>query len=507
MQFNIIHPEILADVLTTQSENMPNKTALIFEGKEWSYAELNAWSNQAANAFESLGVKQGDRIAWLATNIASFWCALFGAAKMGAVLTPLNWRLMPAEISKILEDAQASLLVAQQDFLTPLSNIDLKTLVLEGQGERSFDAALEKQSKEYASCKASSDDPVLQLYTSGTTGLPKGVQLSNRCFCDVGISQVDSGALAQRFDDERVLNSLPHFHIAGVGLGLAGLKQGMAIIQHREFNPAAIVDAAQEDHQIGLFLVPAMISMVLEAAKKMGVTLKQIATISYGAAPMPETLLNAAMQAMPNARFNQFYGMTETTGGLSVLVHEDHASAAKRRSAGKPLVGCEVKIIDPDTHQEVARGEVGEVVARMSYIMCGYWNNPDATAEAVKDDWYYSGDAGRLDEDGFLYVVDRIKDMVISGGENIYPAELENTLSKHPAVLECAIIGQPDEKWGEIVRAFVVTRSGEELTADEVKAYLEARIAKFKLPRIIDFLDALPRNPSGKILKTTLRQM
>lgn len=503
----VIHPEILADVLTTQAKDMPDKTALIFEGKQWTYSELDEWCNQAANAFESMGVKQGDRIAWLATNIASFWCALFGAAKIGAVLTPLNWRLAPAEISQILENAQASLLITQQDFVEPLGDIGLAMLVVEGQGEGSFEAALDKQSTEISQCVAKLDDPILQLYTSGTTGLPKGVELSNRCFCDVGKSHVNSGALAQRYDDERVLNSLPHFHIAGVGLGLAGLKQGMAIIQHREFNPVAIVEAAQGQHPIGLFLVPAMISMVLETAKKMGQSLEQLATVSYGAAPMPESLLNAAMQAMPNARFNQFYGMTETTGGLSVLIHEDHALAEKRRSAGKPLVDCEVKIIDPDTQQEAAVGEVGEVVARMPYIMNGYWNNPGATAETVKDGWYYSGDAGRLDEDGFLYVVDRIKDMVISGGENIYPAELENTLSKHPAVLECAIIGQPDEKWGEIVRAFVVIRPGEEMTADEVKAYLQERIAKFKLPRIIDFLDALPRNPSGKILKTTLRKM
>lgn len=507
MRFEVIHPAILAEVLTLQNERVPTNTALIFEGQEWTYAELNAWSNQAANALAAAGVKKGDRVAWIATNIASFWCLLFAAAKLGAVLTPLNWRLAPAEISQILENAEASLLIAQREFVEALGDTGVAKLIVEGNDENSLEKAINAQQDQFAAVKAEPDDTVLQLYTSGTTGLPKGVELTNRCFCEVGRAQVESGALARRFADELVLNTLPHFHIAGVGLGMAGFKQGIPIVQHREFNPEAIVETAQNTKPIGLFLVPAMISMVLEAAKKMGATLDRIVTVSYGAAPMPEALLDTAMAMLPNAQFNQFYGMTETTGGLSVLINADHKSPEKRRSAGKPMVGCELKIIDPDTKLEVAPGEVGEVVAKMAYTMKGYWKNPSASKEAVRDGWYYSGDAGRVDEDGFLYVVDRIKDMIISGGENIYPVELENCLSKHPAVLECAFVGLPDEKWGELVKAFVVVRPGEKLSSDEILAFLQERIAKFKLPRKIEFLEALPRNPSGKILKTALRKM
>jgi acyl-CoA synthetase (AMP-forming)/AMP-acid ligase II len=304
------------------------------------------------------------------------------------------------------------------------------------------------------------------------------------------------------------MHALPHFHIAGVNFAFMGWSRSMPVIQHRQFDPAAIVREAQSGVPLSSFLVPAMIMMILEAAKAASAPLGNFAQVSYGAAPMPEALLDAAMAAMPNARFTQFYGMTETTGGVTVLHHEDQAKGLKQRvSAGKPLPGCEVRICDPETRKDLPRGEVGEIVARSNFIMDGYWGKPDATHAVIREGWYWSGDAGRIDENGFVYVVDRVKDMIISGGENIYPAELENLLAAHPAILEAAIVGMPDDKWGELVRAFIVKRPGASATAEEIIDFLRPKIASFKLPRRVDFIDALPRNPSGKILKIALRKV
>ena len=287
-----------------------------------------------------------------------------------------------------------------------------------------------------------------------------------------------------------------------------GMQRVMPIIQHRQFDPAAIVEEAQSGRPLNSFLVPAMIMMILETAKATGKPLGNFAQISYGAAPMPEPLLDAALAAMPDARFTQFYGMTETTGGVAVLDHENHAPGKKQRtSAGKALPNCVIKICDPETGADVPVGDVGEIVSKSNFIMRGYWNKPDATAAVIKDGWYWSGDAGYLDENGFLFVVDRIKDMIISGGENIYPAELENILATHPQLAESAVIGIPDDKWGELVKVVAVKKPGASIDETAVVDFLKGKIASFKLPRHVEFIDMLPRNPSGKILKTELRKM
>jgi acyl-CoA synthetase (AMP-forming)/AMP-acid ligase II len=286
------------------------------------------------------------------------------------------------------------------------------------------------------------------------------------------------------------------------------MGRAMPLIQHRQFDPAALVAEAQSGAPLNSFFVPAMILMLLEAAKAAQKPLTNFAGVSYGAAPMPEPLLNVAMAAMPRARFTQFYGMTETTGSATYLTHEDHAHGKPQRvSAGKPVPGNVIRICDPETGHELPQGALGEIQLKTPACMEGYWAKPDATAAAIVGGWYRTGDAGKLDENGYLYVLDRVKDMIISGGENIYPAELENLLAAHPAVLEAAIVGKPDEKWGEVVKAFIAKRPGKEVSQSEIIDFLKPRIASFKLPREVAFLDALPRNPSGKILKTALRKM
>lgn len=507
----IFNAPTLSGLIEEQARYLPDEPALHFEGKTTTYADLDARANRAAEALQTLGLKRGDRLAWLARNVATFWPALLGAAKIGVVMTPVNWRLAPAEIAGIIADARPSLFVIEKIFVEPLKaagGVPIRTMVLEDGGADCFDRLIDGQRPIKPGYVPQRDDVVVQLYTSGTTGLPKGVLLSNRCYDEVGSAGLASGVIQPRFEDEHVMHALPHFHIAGVNFAFMGWSRSMPVIQHRQFDPAAIVREAQTGKPLNAFLVPAMVMMILQAAKTAGASLENFVQVSYGAAPMPEPLLDAAMAAMPNARFTQFYGMTETTGGVTVLHHDDHAAGKKQRvSAGKPLPGCKVEIRDPETKAEMPRGEVGEIVTHSPFVMNGYWMKDDATRAAVRDGWYWSGDAGRIDESGYLYVVDRIKDMIISGGENIYPAELENALASHPAIMEAAIVGAPDEKWGEVTRAFIVKRPGKDLSAEEVIDFLRPKIASFKLPRRVDFLEALPRNPSGKILKTTLRTM
>ena len=507
----ILCPELVAGLIGEQAVRAPDGIGLIFEDRTFTYREMNDRANQAAAALVGLGVRRGDRIAWLARNLAIFWDALFGAAKIGAVMTPINWRLAPAEIAQILADSGAGVFIGEEDFIEPLraagAELPSTTLRLET-GDGSFDALVDGQDAIDVKCAAQLDDAFVQLYTSGTTGLPKGVVLSNRAYQASSEFNAAERVIAPKYDGEIALHALPHFHVAGVNFGLMAIARAMPIVQLRQFDPAAIVKAAQDAEAVNSFFVPAMILMILEAAKSAGVSLKNFANVSYGAAPMPEALLDAAMAAMPDATFTQFYGATENCGAVTRLVHDDHRAGLKQRvSAGKPWPGTDVKICDPESGAALENGATGEIWMRSGALMDGYWRRDDATGEALTNGWYRTGDAGYFDEEGFLYVCDRVKDMIISGGENIYPAEIENALAEHPAVMDSAIVGAPDEKWGEVVKAFVVKRAGFDLSADDVTAHLADRIAKFKLPRDVAFLDALPRNPSGKILKTELRKL
>ena len=509
-QREILNPPVIADLIRQQAEKRPESIGLIFEGASFSYAQMNERANRAAQAFLSLGLKPGDTVAWLARNTATFWDAFFGAAKIGAVMTPINWRLAPTEVMHIINDASPSILIGERTFLEPLSDLDdmppMETLVLESGGDDCFDALIDSMPSSEPNYEPTADDVLVQLYTSGTTGLPKGVVLPNRCYYEVGAAGVEADVVMPQSNDEVALHALPHFHVAGVNFGLMAIARSMPVIQHRQFDPAAIVKEAQSSAPLNSFLVPAMIMMIIEAAKAAGASLDRFVGVSYGAAPMPEPLLDAAMAMMPNARFTQFYGMTETTGGVTVLDHGDHAQGLRQRvSAGRALPGCAIKICDPVSGESLSQGETGEIVARSNFTMTGYRNKPDETAKAIRDGWYWSGDAGFLDDAGFLYVVDRIKDMIISGGENIYPAEIENLLSKCPALADVAVVGAPDEKWGEVVKVVAVKRPGAEIDGAGIVAFLRGQIADFKLPKHVSFMDALPRNPSGKVLKTALR--
>ncbi|MBU3002487.1 long-chain-fatty-acid--CoA ligase [Paraglaciecola arctica] len=505
-----INPDTICQLLSELAQRKSNSPAMYFENKVWTYKELETQSKQTAHTLLSKNVQPGDKIAWLAQNVADFWIALFAASQIGAVITPINWRLSPIEISQILVDANASILIGEAQFIDSLclkKNLNIETIYLDPQRENSLQQLCSIQPFTDIEFKPHLDDPVVQLYTSGTTGLPKGVVLTNKCFKEVAASQFTIGILQPKFNNEIILHTLPHFHIAGLTLGLIGWKLGLPLMQYRQFEPERILKLAQERIPLNGFFVPSMIMMLLNLAKKKNISLESFASVSYGAAPMPSALLEEALQAMPNASFYQFYGLTETTGGISVLMSDDHHRVGSQRlSAGLPLPHCEVKIVNPYTNEQLSTGQAGEIITKSNFLMQGYWNNAKATKDAIKDGWFKTGDIGKFDDNGYLYVIDRIKDMIISGGENIYPAEIENILGQHPGVMEVAVVGMPDDKWGEAVRVVLVTRAGVQLTEGDVIQHLTGRISRFKMPKKIDFIDALPRNPAGKILKRAIRE-
>ena len=504
----IINPELLSDITRLQAQHQPELVALADEKQSWTFAQIDGLANQFAQFYVSQGVGAGQRVVWLAQNIAWFWAAWIGAAKIGAVLVPLNWRLTSSEIMQIMLDAQASLFISEDEFSASLDLAQLPPLFsLNADTEHhSLANSVAAQSDQVVDYQANINDPVIQLYTSGTTGLPKGVVLTHRGFRALVDDHQKLGSITPSHDAEWLLHTLPHFHIAGAALGLIAWQQSMPVMQLRQFDIDAIAQLAKQGKPLNAFFVPAMILMLIESAQAKGFNLDNFASISYGAAPMPEALLDKALAFCPHTRLFQLYGMTETTGGLSVLSAEDHRKEGKHRlSAGKPMPSCEVRIVDPDTLENLETEQIGEIVARSAYVMDGYWNNPSATDKVIRDGWYWTGDAGYLDADGYLYVVDRLKDMIISGGENIYPAELENHLFKHPAVLECAVVGKPNDKWGEVCVVFVALRADHSLNLETMNHYLGDQIAKFKLPQELHIVDALPRNPSGKVLKTQLR--
>jgi fatty-acyl-CoA synthase len=360
-----------------------------------------------------------------------------------------------------------------------------------------------------------SDDPeveigrqevAVQLYTSGTTGKPKGAMLSHSNLLNLLENGDGADAEWNRWTEDDVsLVTMPVFHIGGTGWGLLGLYHGAKGVIAREFDPTRALDFIEQDKITKLFLVPAAMQFVVRQPRARDVDFSRLKYILYGASPIPAALLTECMEVF-GCGFVQVYGMTETTGSIVALPPEDHVIGLERmRSAGKALPGVELAILDEDGKQLPFR-EVGEIATRSGSNMVGYWNMPEATAMTInRDGWLRTGDAGYIDKDGYLYVQDRIKDMIISGGENIYPAEVENAICDHPDVAEAAVIGVPDDTWGEAVKAIVALRSGKQTTAADIISFTRAQIAVFKTPRTVDFIDALPRNASGKILRRQLR--
>ncbi len=509
----------IGDMIRVRAADRGDKPAIHYEGRMWTYADVDRESNQVAQGLLAAGVGAQDRVAFLDKNAPEYFTFLFGAGKVNAVTVAVNWRLAPPEMEYILNNAEAKVLLVGEEFLGHLASIELPTVTTivvigsgdGGSGHPTYESWLARHDDVDPHADSAWDDTCYQLYTSGTTGLPKGVELTNENF----FSMMPTGTAEWSFDEDSVnLVVMPLFHIAGSGWGVVGLYNGASNVLLRDVDPAAILRVIPEFGVTNALIVPAVLQFLLATPGIDGTDFSTLRSVVYGASPITEEVLVGSMKAM-GCDFVQAYGLTETTGGITILRAGDHDPGGPRadllRSAGQPWGDVELRVVDPATGTNLPDGEVGEIWCKSIQNMKGYWANDTATDEAFPEGldggglgWFRTGDAGYLRE-GYLFIHDRVKDMIVSGGENIYPAEIENALMAHPELADVAVIGVPDEKWGESVKAIVTPVAGADPSDDELDAFARERLAGYKCPKSFDRMETIPRNPSGKILKTELR--
>ena len=508
--------KLLSDLVRRQVSVRPDKAAFIFEDDTLTYAELDKGSNRVANGLLNWGTAPNQRIGYLGKNSHHYYELLLGVSKSGGVLCPINWRLAEAEIVYILNDFTPEILFIGPEFINMAANLKAQVSSLKHIVPMEADRDNTSYYAQWRDALPDNDpnisrntlDDALQMYTSGTTGHPKGAILTNQSLLTAyerfrGHEMPNWNIWSE---DDVSLIPMPCFHIGGTAWGLTTMAHGATGVIMRNFDPVEVLDNIDKYRVSKLFLVPAAMKIVANLPRAKDVDFSQLKFMLYGASPMPLPLLKQAIDVF-SCGFAQFYGMTETSGTISALPPEDHdlKGNERMRSVGKALLGVEIVIMD-DAGNILPSGEIGEIVTRSSMNMKGYWNLPKATKDTLtKDGWLRTGDVGYLDEDGYLFLKDRKKDMIISGGENVYPAEVENAIFDHPKVADVAVIGVPDEKWGETVKACVVMKPDESLSEDEVIEWTRNKIAKFKCPKSVDFLETLPRNPSGKVLRRLLR--
>lgn len=507
-------PTTIGNLVRLRARSQGDAIALTFEGRVTSYAELDRHSNQVAHGLMSLGVGQGDRICHLGKNSDSYFEILFGTTKVGATVTPLNWRLAPPEIEYIVGDSQAEILFVGPEFITTARKIAkmlprLKHIIAmedATDGWPSFAAWRDSQPDSDLDIDVAPSDIALQLYTSGTTGRPKGAMLSHSAVLKPRAALHAAPPNASQWSkDDISLVTLPVFHMGGTYWGLMGLYAGAKNVIAREFDANQVLDFIERERISQLTLVPTAMQIIANHERAHQVDFSCLKIITYGAAPIPLEVLRASI-AVFGCGFLQTYGSTET-GIIVALSPEDHDpnGAPQMRSAGKALPGVEIAIID-ETGRHVGPGEMGEICVRGPGNTSGYWHLPEATADAFDaNGWFHTGDAGYIDDDGYIFVRDRLKNMIISGGENVYPTEVENAIYGHPKVAQVAVVGVPDPRWGEAVKAVVVRKPGEEVNAEEIIAWTRERIAGYKTPKSVDFVDALPLGATGKVLHRAIR--
>jgi acyl-CoA synthetase (AMP-forming)/AMP-acid ligase II len=504
----------LTDMVTVHARTRPNAPAITFEGQVISFAELDARANRVAAALAACGIGFGDRVAFLDKNTPAYFEVLFGAAKLGAVLCAINFRLSAEEAAYIVNDAEAKVFFVGGEFAElaeriQADGVQVHTVLIDaGQGPQHYEHWLAAHPADPPPPLdgAGGDDVAVQFYSSGTTGRPKGVMLTDAA-CLASLRSF--GGVVGLDEHSRSLVALPVYHLAGSFWGLLSLYEGTPSVLLRETDAAEIVATIEAHGITHTVMVPAVILNVVDLPDVGSVDFSTLQMVVYGASPISEDVLRRAIRVL-QCGFFQGYGLTESGGACVWLLPSDHdpdgPNRHRLRSAGMPVPGVDVLVVAPDTGAPVAVGEVGELLVRGSQMMLGYWRMPQATEETLRADGYLrTGDVGYFDDDGYVYIHDRMKDVIISGGENIYPAEVENALMAHPGIADVAVIGVPDEKWGEVGMAMVVAGQAG-LTSEEVIAYARSRLAHYKCPTRVTFLEELPRNPSGKILKRELRE-
>ncbi len=510
------------DFLTISSAICPDRDAIVFEGKRITYSQINQRVNKLGNALAKAGIKKGDRVAMLQVNCPECLETYFAAARLDAIYVPLNFRAKEDELSYMLEHSEAQVLLVGKRYL------DMVRAILPGLPKIKQCISLEDKTADmqfYADIiNSASDDEVVAdigdedvtilMYTAGTTGRPKGVPLRHSGFVSYVMSNVDPASPDM---EERNLLTVPLYHVAGIQAMLAAIYGGRTLVMMRQFEVNDWMKAVQQERATRAMLVPTMLKQVVDNPDFDKYDLKSMKVITYGAASMPFEVITKAMKMLPWVRFINAFGQTETASTITALGPEDHVIEGTEEekqkklkrlasSIGKPLPDVEVKVLG-DNGETLPPGQVGDIVAKGPRIMSGYWQDEEKTRKAfTPDGWLITSDRGWMDEDGYIYLAGRGDDMIIRGGENISPEEVENALYSHPKVEEAAVIGVTDPEWGQIPKAVVVLKKGQTATEEEIMEHCRAKLASFKRPRAVVFVNELPRNTMGKVLRKKLRE-
>ncbi len=509
------------DFLSIASAICPERDCMVFEGKRQTFTQTNERVNRLGNALAKLGIDKGDRVAILQVNCTQYVESYYAAAKLGAIFVPLNFRSKQDELSYMLGNAEAKALLVGNRYLDMaramlphLPSVKQCISIDDKQPDMLYyEDLVSSSSPEEVLSEIGDEDITMLVYTAGTTGRSKGVPLRHSGFASYVLENVDP---ASPDVEERYLLTVPLYHVAGIQAMLAAVYGGRTLVLMRQFETKEWMETVQREQVTRAMLVPTMLKRVIDDPDFTKYDLGSLKVLTYGAAPMPFEVISKAIEVMPWVRFINAFGQTETASTITTLGPEDHIIEGTQEerekklkrltsSIGRPLPDVEVKIVD-EQGKEVPPGEVGEIMARGPRVMSGYWRDEQKTAQVMTPDgWLHTGDMGWVDEEGYIYLAGRGDDMIIRGGENIAPEEVENVLYSHPKIEEAAVIGVPDPDWGQEPAAFVVLKSGETATAEEIIEYCRSSLG-FKRPRAVVFLDSLPRNPMGKVLKRVLRQ-
>jgi long-chain acyl-CoA synthetase len=508
----------IGDLLVRNANKFPHKTAVVSETRSLTFQELNDRVNRLANSLQDSGLSKSDRIGVLVHNGHQFLELYFAAAKTGAVFCPYNNHLKQRELKDILDYSAPKYLFMDRDFVEPISGLapELKSvekyICLEktpAPSVEDYETLMARGSSGEPKTRVMEDDVLSIIFTGGTTGKPKGAMRTHRHL----MSNAVAGVIELKVDyDERVLITFPMYHVACEDniVRHSFMPNSLYIRREGAFNPAQVLDYISRERITRCQFVPTMIHSLIQVPNMDQYDLSSLRLILYAASVMPVELLKKAL-AIFSCGFAQMYGQTESGPVTTVLKPEDHVldgsemSLARLASCGKPAINYEIRVVDEED-QDVPVGEVGEIIGRSEAMMAGYWQMPEQTAKKLKNGWLHTGDLGRLDEDGYLYVVERKDDLIISGGVNVYPREIEEVLYRHPAVSEASVIGLPDEHWGEVVKAVIVPKQGVAVTEGEIVEFCGRNLAGFKKPKSVDFWTELPKSPQGKVLKKDIRK-
>lgn len=494
----------IGNLLTRRALIDPDREGLVCENLRLTFQEMNERANRLAHAMILLGIKRGDRVGILALNEPEYYDMYFGLAKIGAILVPINWRLAGPEMQYILSDCGADVFVFGPEYFDIVDSfrkdIPAQKLIAIAhdppEWAESYHDLVETASAEEPDLAGEDNDTLTILYTSGTTGRPKGAELTHTCYFYSNLNLTT----ALREVGNTLLIALPLFHIGALGGVPWCVHIGSKVVLMKTFEAERSLELIQEEKVTGFGSVPSLLMLLKEVPDFEKYDWSSVQLIMVYAAPVPVSLLKEYEESLIQVR--QLYGMTEANTGT--VLDAEHARS-KIGSCGKPYMHTQVRLVDAEGN-DVEPNEPGEVLMKGPNMMKGYWNRPEDTAATIIDGWLHSGDMATMDEDGFIYIMDRKKDMIISGGENIYPAEIEDALLGHPAISDVAVIGYPHETWGEAVKAVVVLKEGQELTEEGLMDWCQGRIGRYKIPKAVVFTDEIPRNPTGKILKRLLRE-